>query len=269
MLNRRHDDQQADFELVDIPLFKPGLRDKSVLILGGGSGIGFATARIAHALGANVLVAGRTREALERASIEIGGCDFAVADVTRSEDLQAVFESRQKFDHILLAAGTHLFGKLAELTRAEISVLVEERLWAPINIGKLAAKHMTEGSITFLSGGLGSRPVPGAALKHAVLCATEGLTRGLALDLAPIRVNAVAPGYTRTPLFESLLGPDPSSKMKQMAATIPVKRLGDAMDAAYAAIHLMTNGFMSGEVMHVDGGGRFVPPSLAFVDNTK
>lgn len=269
MLNHRDDVDQTNAGLLDIPLFKPGLRGKSVVILGGGGGIGFSAARIAHALGARVLIAGRTRENLERASAEVGGCEFLVADVTRSGDLEAVFESRESIDHVFLTAGTSLLGRFVDFTREQISLLVEERLWAPINVGKLAAKHMTGGSVTFLTGGLGSRPVPGAALKHAILCATEGLTRGLALDLAPIRFNAVAPGYTRTWAFESLLGDDPQSQMKKMAATIPVKRLGQPEDAAYAAIHLMTNGFMSGEIMHVDGGGRFVPPSLAFVDEAK
>lgn len=250
----------------DFPLFSPGLKDKKVVIFGGGSGIGLTTARFARALGANVVIAGRTPDRLEAASKEIGECDTAVADITNADDLRQVFEEHSPIDHVFLAAGTSLFGRIEELTRDEINVLVEERLWAPINIGKLAKEFMIGGSVTFLSGGLGSRPVPGAALKHAVLCATEGLTRGLAVDLAPIRFNTVAPGYTRTPLFVALLGKDPAAKIKQMSATIPVKRLGLSEDAAYAAIHLMTNGYMSGEIMHVDGGGRFVPPSLAFVD---
>jgi NAD(P)-dependent dehydrogenase (short-subunit alcohol dehydrogenase family) len=123
---------------------------------------------------------------------------------------------------------------------------------------------MSAGSITLMSGGLGSRPAPGAAMKHAVLCATEGLARGLALELAPLRVNAIAPGYTRTPAFESLLGDDPAARIREMSANLPLKRIGRAEEVGEAVIGLMTNDFINGEVLHVDGAARFVRPALSY-----
>jgi len=101
-------------------------------------------------------------------------------------------------------------------------------------------------------------------MKHAVLCATEGLARGLALELAPLRVNAIAPGYTRTPAFEGLLGDDPAARIEEMSANLPLKRVGRAEEVGQAVIALMTNEFINGEVLHVDGAGRFVRPALTY-----
>jgi NAD(P)-dependent dehydrogenase (short-subunit alcohol dehydrogenase family) len=113
---------------------------------------------------------------------------------------------------------------------------------------------MTAGSITCLSGQLGSRPAAGAVVTSAMNAAVEALAKGLALELAPIRVNAVAPGLIDTPL----LGDARDQGAEWATATLPVGRIGRADEVAQAVILLMSNDYITGEVLHVDGGGRYV-----------
>ncbi|MSP89312.1 MAG: SDR family oxidoreductase [Alphaproteobacteria bacterium] len=240
------------------------MHGRRVLVLGGSSGIGLATARLAHELGAVVTITGRNVTRLDAARTLIGGGDAFVGDITRESDVASAFARLGIVDHVFLAGGGSLFGNLVELPQDRLEGLVQERIWAPVYVARCAVRHMTAGSITLMSGGLGSRPVPGGAMKHAVLCATEGLARGLALELAPLRVNAIAPGYTRTPAFESLLGDDPEAQIARMAAGLPLKRIGRPEEVAQAVLALMTNDFINGEVLHADGAGRFVAPALKF-----
>ena len=113
---------------------------------------------------------------------------------------------------------------------------------------------MTGGSITFLSGQYASRPASGAVITAAMNAAIEVLAKGLALELAPIRVNAIAPGLIDTPM----LGEEREGAAKWAGDTLPVKRMGLAEEVAQAVVLLMTNGFITGEVLHIDGGGRLV-----------
>jgi NAD(P)-dependent dehydrogenase (short-subunit alcohol dehydrogenase family) len=240
------------------------LRSQRVLVLGGSSGIGLATAKLAKDLGADVTITGRSQDRLAQAKAALGEVNAWVGDITREQDTAQAFARLAVVHHVFLAGGGSLFGNLVTLPQAELERIVHERIWAAVYVARAAAAHMTTGSITLMSGGLGSRPAPGAAMKHAVLCATEGLARGLALELAPLRVNAIAPGYTQTPAFESLLGDDPAARIREMSAILPLKRVGRAEEVGQAVIALMTNEFINGEVLHVDGGGRFVRPALSF-----
>ena len=113
---------------------------------------------------------------------------------------------------------------------------------------------MTAGSITCMSGQFGSRPAAGAVVTSAMNAAVETLAKGMALELAPVRVNAVAPGLIDTPMLADYR--EPGSEWA--SATLPVGRIGTPDDVAQAVLLLMTNGFMTGEVLHVDGGGRYV-----------
>ena len=240
------------------------LRGQQVLVLGGSSGIGLATAKLAKDLGAEVTITGRSKDRLAQAKAALGEVNAWVGDITREQDTADAFARLGVVHHVFLSGGGAVFGNLVKLPQAELERIVQERIWAVVYVARGASAHMTAGSITLMSGGLGSRPAPGAAMKHAVLCATEGLARGLALELAPLRVNAIAPGYTQTPAFESLLGDDPAAKIREMSAILPLKRVGRAEEVGQAVIALMTNEFINGEVLHVDGGGRFVRPALSF-----
>jgi len=240
------------------------LSGRRVLVLGGSSGIGLATAQLAKDLGAEVTITGRSKERLAQAKRVLGDVNAWIGDITREQDTANAFARLGVVDHVFLSGGGSVFGNLVKLPHAELERIVDERIWAVVYVARGAASHMKAGSITLMSGGLGSRPAPGAAMKHAVLCATEGLARGLALELAPLRVNAIAPGYTRTPAFEGLLGDDPAARIEEMSANLPLKRVGRAEEVGQAVIALMTNEFINGEVLHVDGAGRFVRPALTY-----
>ncbi len=128
----------------------------------------------------------------------------------------------------------------------------------PIYAIRHATPRMSGGSITLMSGLFSSRPISGAAVVAATVSGIEAMARALALELSPIRVNAIAPGYIDTPLLKEAFSNHYEQVVKAQAATLPTKRIGTAEETAQAILFLMTNGFVNGEVLHIDGGGRFV-----------
>jgi NAD(P)-dependent dehydrogenase (short-subunit alcohol dehydrogenase family) len=181
------------------------LRGQRVLVLGGSSGIGLATAKLAKDLGAEVTVTGRSEARLAQAKTALGQVNAWVGDITREEDTARAFARWAKCTTCSWpeAERSSAISSCFRRTSSNGSCRNESGRWCMLLAPR--PRTMSRGSITLMSGALGSRPAPGAAMKHAVLCATEGLARGLALELAPLRVNAIAPGYTHSPGFESLL----------------------------------------------------------------
>jgi len=226
----------------------------NVVIIGGSSGMGFATAKLAKEQGANVTIASRSSEKLQRAVQQLGDVRAVRADITNRSDVQAIFEAMDRVDHVFISAGRLLRGKVAEADLEVFRSDVDQRFWGPLYVVRNAVPKMTSGSLTFLSGQYASRPTPGAVVIAAMLAAVATLAKGLALELAPIRVNAIAPGMIDTPLFW-----EHRARSTQWAeASLPVKRMGLAEEVAQVVVLLMTNGFITGEVVHIDGGGRLV-----------
>jgi NAD(P)-dependent dehydrogenase (short-subunit alcohol dehydrogenase family) len=225
-----------------------------VVIVGGSSGMGLATARLVQDQGAKVTIASRSRTKLQEAVQQLGDVRTVVADVTREADVQTIFRDMDQVDHVFIPAGQFFEGKVMETDLDVLHADVAQRFWGPLYVVRNAVPKMTQGSITFLSGQYGSRPQAGAAVATAMNGAMEVLAQGLALELAPIRVNAIAPGLIDTPL----LGPDRDGAAKWAADTLPVHRMGLAEEVAQAVVLLMTNGYITGEVLHIDGGGRLV-----------
>jgi len=116
------------------------------------------------------------------------------------------------------------------------------------------------GSLLFMSGTGARRPAAGLLLTSIVTAATTALTAGLALELAPIRVNLIAPGFVDTPLSASLLGDNLDKRREQLRATLPIGRVVGPADVAALAVHLMTNTAVTGETYDIDGGQQLVPP---------
>ena len=226
----------------------------SVVIIGGTSGMGFATARLAKEQGANVTIASRSSEKLLHAAQQLGDVRAVSADITSESDVQAIFEAIDRVDHVFITAGRLLLGKIMEADLETFYADVDQRFWGPLYVIRNAVPKMTVGSLTFLSGQYASKPAPGAVVTAAMNAAIETLAKGLALELAPIRVNAVAPGLIDTPI----LGEHRDGASEWAKATLPLKRMGLAEEVAQAAVLLMTNGFITGEVVHIDGGGRLV-----------
>lgn len=229
-----------------------------VVVVGGSSGIGLAVARLAQHEGAEVTIAGRSQEKLIQAQRELGQVHTVVMDITDEGAVEKGFAGLSRVDHVLISAGTILNGALVKNDLATLRHIVDERLWGLTYVVRHAAPRMGQGSITFTSGSLSSRPRPGTAMLTAVLSAVEAMAPALALELAPVRVNAVTPGLIDTPLLHTAYGAERDTIIKNRAAMLPGRRVGTAEEVAQVILMLMTNAYLTGEVVHVDGGGRLV-----------
>lgn len=230
------------------------LQNKNVVVIGGSSGMGLATAVLVKEQGARVVIASRSRPKLDQAVQQIGEAQAIVTDLTKESDIRKLFEKQDQVDHVFISGGSMLIGKVVETDLQTFRVDVAQRFWGPLIVVRYAVPLMSDGSITFLTGQYGSRPSVGSVVTAAMFAATEMLAKGMALELAPIRVNALAPGLIDTPI----LGPHRDGFAKWAEDTLPMRRMGLVEEVAQAVVLLMTNGFITGEVLHIDGGGRWV-----------
>jgi NAD(P)-dependent dehydrogenase (short-subunit alcohol dehydrogenase family) len=220
--------------------------------------MGFAVAALAQQQGAHVTITGRSQEKLAEASKTLKGIRTVAGQIGNEGDVERVFAELPAVDHVYLAAGGLEVGKLADTPNATLARAVDERIWGTIYTIRHASRRMTGGSITLMPGVRGDRPLPGTSMITAMVSAVEGFTRALALELAPVRANALAPGWIDTPLVTAVLGPHKEAVLTKEANALPTKRIGTVYEAAEAVLFLMTNGFMTGEVLHLDGGGRLI-----------
>jgi NAD(P)-dependent dehydrogenase (short-subunit alcohol dehydrogenase family) len=233
------------------------LTDQRVVIIGGSSGMGLATARVAAEAGAAVTIALGNQKRLDAALAGLPGKTDAAAVDTRNEtDIAALFARVGELDHLVYTAGDALAQRpLTDLSLDEARQLFEIRFWGAVAAVKHAASHIRPGgSIVLTSGTVGVRPVPGAALAASGAGAIEGLTRGLAVDLAPIRVNAVRPGAVRTSMWDRIPEPQREQLFATLAERTLTKAIGEADQIAATHLFLMENRFVTGTVLTVDGG---------------
>jgi NAD(P)-dependent dehydrogenase (short-subunit alcohol dehydrogenase family) len=236
------------------------LSNSTVVVLGGSSGIGLATARMAQAEGAQVIITGRSSSRLEQALATLApGAIGTVLDATDEAGTAAFFADLTSLDHVFITAGELVLdGKLAPATAA-LHPALDTRFWGAVYAAKYAApKLRAGGSITLMSGTAARRPLPGASVATASCAAVDGLARALALDLAPIRVNTIQPGYTDTPLFDGIFGAQRDEILAAAGAKLPVGRIGRPEEIADAVLFLMKNGYVTGINLAVDGGGVLV-----------
>jgi NAD(P)-dependent dehydrogenase (short-subunit alcohol dehydrogenase family) len=236
-----------------------------VVIFGGSSGIGLETARLALAEGALVTIAGRSEGRLQRAAETLVAQSSpdqlrtVEADMADEPSIQALFAGETRIDHLFLPAGElRPAGGDALTTGLEgLRSILEVRLLGVARVVRRAVPRMQGGSITLMSGLYSTRPAAGGAMVAAAVAGVEGMTRALALDLAPIRVNAVAPGLIDTPLWDTF-APEVREALAARAAKLPVGRIGRPEEVAEAVLFLMTNGFVTGTVLPIDGGGGLI-----------
>ncbi|WP_448951848.1 SDR family oxidoreductase [Labrys neptuniae] len=234
------------------------LQDRQVVVIGGSSGIGLAVADLASRNGARPVIVGRNAERLQAAA-EATNARTIVADLAVPQAVHAGFAGLDRIDHLVITAGTVRLDPLRDLTPEGIEAVIAERIAGPLLAIQAALPLLaSDGSITLTSAQLAMRPLPVGALMAGAVAAVEAMTRALALELGPVRVNAVAPGFVDTPLLDPLLGAGKAAVIEKTTATLPVKRIGRAEEIAEAILLLMRNGFITGEVLHVDGGGRLV-----------
>jgi NAD(P)-dependent dehydrogenase (short-subunit alcohol dehydrogenase family) len=236
------------------------LAHTTVVVLGGTSGIGLATAKAAQTEGAQVLVTGRSPERLRAAQAELGNAARAVAlDVADEAGTRALFEGTGRIDHIFITAGSVALDARLAPDSASLRPAMDVRFWGAFNAAKYGAARMNAGgSITFMSGTTARRPLRGAAVATASCGAVEAFARSLAIDLAPIRVNTLQPGYVDTPMLDELLGEARVAIKQEAGARLPVGRIGRPEELADAVLFLMKNGYVTGITLTVDGGGLLV-----------
>jgi len=230
------------------------LKGTRVLVLGGSSGIGLATAQAAAAAGARVTVASRSSDKVNAAVATIGGAQGTPLDTTNDAALEAFFATQPDWDHIVVSVAAGRSAGLHDLTLQDAYGNMSAKFWSAYKTARLA-KISPEGSLTLVSGFLSQRPNKDALLQGCINAALESLGRGLALALSPVRVNTVSPGLIDTPIRAAMPADKKKAMLDHAAATLPAKRVGQAEDVAGAILMLMTNPFTTGSTVLVDGGG--------------
>lgn len=228
--------------------------EERVLVLGGTSGIGLAVAALAAERGATVTVVSSRSASVERALAELPeGVTGEVADLTDAAAVTALTTRVGAVDHLVFTAGEPLLiGAVGRLDLDDARSAFGLRYFGALGAVAAAVPHLRSGgSITLTTGVAAERPGAGWSVAASICGAVVSLTRALAVELAPLRVNAVSPGLVRTPLW----GVDADDPMFADAAkSLPLGRVGDARDVAEAYLHLMTSPYATGSVVTVDGG---------------
>ena len=232
-----------------------------IVILGGTSGIGLATAECAAAEGATVIVASsradRIDAALERLPASAEGY---VVDARNEEEIRDLYTRVGSFDHLAFTAGETLqIGAIADTDLDAARRALDIRLWGAYAAVKHAVPHLRLGGSIVLSTGIaGTRPEPTWTVAASICGALDALTRALAVELAPIRVNAVSPGVVRSDLWRGMSEEERSTMYESLSEALPVGRVGEVGDIAQTFLYLMRNGYSTGTIVTVDGGSVLV-----------
>jgi len=232
------------------------LKGKRIVVIGGSSGFGLATAKAATKEGADVIIASRSIDKLERAKKDIGGnTTTKVLDTREESQLKAFFNEIGKFDHLIVSGSVSSPGSCLGLSSELARMSFDSKFWGQYFAVKYGAPHLAEnGSIVLFSGVLSQRPELDTAVMSAVNCAVEGLARALAIELAPIRVNVISPGYVDTPLFDGMKDQEKSALFENIAKQLPVGRIGQPEEIAQSVLYLLASGYTTGSTLIVDGG---------------
>jgi NAD(P)-dependent dehydrogenase (short-subunit alcohol dehydrogenase family) len=238
------------------------LSGQRVLVVGGSSGMGLATAQRAAAAGASVIVAGREPSRLATAMHSIGAAaTTARLDITDEAAVAAFFERLDPIDHLVITAHassvvTGAITTLAEMTVAAARAFMETKFWGPFMAAKYGATKVTAtGSLIFFSGAAGARKLlPQHTSIGATNGAVEAFARQLAKEIAPKRVNVIAAGLVQTPTYDGLSDEARADMYAGYAKQALVGRVGQPEDIADAALYLMTNSYVTGQIHEIDGG---------------
>jgi NAD(P)-dependent dehydrogenase (short-subunit alcohol dehydrogenase family) len=244
---------------VSAPNDARALLGQTVVVIGGSAGIGLGTARRAREAGAEVFVTARDPDRLRRVGAELGA-SVAAFDATDFARLDAFFDALPTpVDHVLVTGPGPYYARLQDFDFDEARRDIEAHIFLPMQIARNAMGRVRPGgTLLFVGGTGGRRTAPGLSLIGALTAAMPALTKNLALELAPIRVNLIAAGFVDTPLSASLLGDQLDARREQLRSTLPIRRVVGPADVAALAVHLMANTAVTGATFDIDGGQQLV-----------
>jgi NAD(P)-dependent dehydrogenase (short-subunit alcohol dehydrogenase family) len=237
-----------------------GKRDQVMLIVGGSSGMGLATARLAVNNGFRVIIASRSQAKLDAAFNKIDSQNATAyrVDTLDEKSTAELFEKVGIIDHLVITAAETDFLSIKTSSVNEVKELFDSRYFGPFRVTQAALEHMDPaGSITLFSGTAGVKAFKEYEVLASISAAIDGFARTLALTLAPIRVNSISPGLIDTPAIRSDSGGDDDATMEVFQEVIKsqaVERIGRADEIAQGVIYLATNQFITGTTLFIDGG---------------
>src|SRR5271166_5565456 len=238
---------------------EPELLGQTVVVIGGSLGIGLETARRARAEGADLILTARDPERLRRVGLELGA-SIAAFDARDFERLGRFFDELPKpIDHVLVTGPGPYYAPLSEFDFEAARRDLEAHILLPLQVARKAVGKVRPGGTLLFMGGTGGRSTAvGLALISALTAALPAMTKNLALELAPVRVNLIAAGFVDTPLSATLLGDQLEARREQLRTTLPIRRVVGPADVAALAVHIMTNTALTGATYDVDGGQQLV-----------
>jgi len=239
---------------------EPELLGQTVVVIGGSAGIGFETARRARAEGAKVILTGRNPERLRRAATEVDALSTAAFDATDFKLLERFFDDLPgPVDQVLVTGPGPYYAPLADFDFEKARGDIEAHLLLPLHVARNAMHKVRPGGTLLFMGGTGGRSTAkGLVLVSVLTAALPAMTKGLALELAPVRVNLIAAGFVDTPLSAQLLGDQLENRRNQLRTTLPIRRVVGPADVAALAVHIMTNTSLTGATYDIDGGQQLV-----------
>jgi NAD(P)-dependent dehydrogenase (short-subunit alcohol dehydrogenase family) len=230
-----------------------------VVVLGGSAGIGLETARAGRAEGAEVILTGRNPQRLQQAAADVGAQRTAAFDVSDPAALGQFFEGLSgPVDHVMVTAGSPSYAPLDEMTAQDVRDALSGHSALSLEVARHVPAHVRPGGSIILMSGTGGRSPRARSTVAAATAATPALARSLALELAPVRVNVIAPGFVDTPLSARLLGDDLDARRDELRRTLPIRRVVGPADIAALAVHLMTNTALTGATFDIDGGQQLL-----------
>ena len=236
------------------------LLGQTVVVIGGSAGIGLETARRARTEGAKVILTGRNPERLQRAATEVDALSAAAFDATDFNLLERFFDDLPApVDHVLVTGPGPYYAPLAELDLDRVRRDIDAHLLLPLQVARNARNKVRPGGTLLFMGGTGGRSTAkGLVLISALTAALPAMTKNLALELAPIRVNLIAAGFVDTPLSAELLGDQLENRRNELRTSLPIRRVVGPADVAALAVHIMTNTALTGATYDIDGGQQLL-----------
>lgn len=237
------------------------LSGKKVVILGGSAGIGLATAKAAALNDAEIVIVSSNQQRIDAALQQLpAGSKGLTVDLSSEQNIKDLFDQVGNFDHLVYTAGENLkLTNIADVALADAQRFFNLRYWGAFTSVKYAAPYINKGgSITLTGGTVASRPGAGWSLGASICAAMEGFTRAMAIELAPTRVNLVAPGVVKTDLWSNMSEADRENFYTSFGNNLPVKRVGEAEDIAKSYLYFINQPYGTGQCLIVDGGSVLV-----------